>query len=417
MREILGAAAALCVAISAVAQTLEQRHFVRQSSLFESQDIAVRADAVSINGRFVHAGRDLSMDEFLAVREEEVIDWLSLHLRYGGHLADIGAVLASGQRPVFHIILDIEGLVHPAHLWKYWDPVLAPEPRFSKQEVADAFAMRLRAARTVLSRDFPGQEVELGLFGTLKPHGFGYPTDATYLKRRDALIELCQIGMLDDADFLVPVLFPRFASEAVRYDAVEQYVSQGLDGSAMMRRSDGASMPLFPVLAFRIFNGGQPPGLVGADWLDRALATIRASDHELAAIGFWVGPLISDRCARAYTKRLFAPQDWDHDCVLTAADLSRFDAGFARSDPMADLNRDGVWDDADLGIWDDLIAGSSAFPCDRSVDCPCALDIFDFLQFQKMFSAGDHVADINGDHRLDLFDFLAFQQLMEDACP
>ncbi|MFG0285971.1 MAG: PQQ-dependent sugar dehydrogenase [Phycisphaerales bacterium JB039] len=45
------------------------------------------------------------------------------------------------------------------------------------------------------------------------------------------------------------------------------------------------------------------------------------------------------------------------------------------------------------------------------------LDIFDFLEFQNLFGAGDLRADFTGDGALDLFDFLEFQNAFAAGCP
>ncbi|MFG0286073.1 MAG: GC-type dockerin domain-anchored protein [Phycisphaerales bacterium JB039] len=44
------------------------------------------------------------------------------------------------------------------------------------------------------------------------------------------------------------------------------------------------------------------------------------------------------------------------------------------------------------------------------------LDLFDFLQFQSLFAAGDPRADFCFDGSLDLFDFLAFQNAFAVGC-
>ncbi|MEO1007179.1 MAG: GC-type dockerin domain-anchored protein [Planctomycetota bacterium] len=56
-------------------------------------------------------------------------------------------------------------------------------------------------------------------------------------------------------------------------------------------------------------------------------------------------------------------------------------------------------------------------------DCPADLDgdgeltVFDFLEFQNLFGAGDPRADFDGSGDLDIFDFLAFQNAFNDGCP
>ena len=59
-------------------------------------------------------------------------------------------------------------------------------------------------------------------------------------------------------------------------------------------------------------------------------------------------------------------------------------------------------------------------PC---VDCPADLDgdgrltLFDFLDFQIAFDAGELRADFDRDGELTLFDFLAFQTAFDAGCP
>lgn len=56
------------------------------------------------------------------------------------------------------------------------------------------------------------------------------------------------------------------------------------------------------------------------------------------------------------------------------------------------------------------------------LQCPADLDgdgdltIFDFLEFQSLFDAGDPRADVFFDGRLDVFDFLEFLNLFEAGC-
>ena len=58
-----------------------------------------------------------------------------------------------------------------------------------------------------------------------------------------------------------------------------------------------------------------------------------------------------------------------------------------------------------------------AASCDADLDGDGSLTVFDFLEFQNLFDAGDLLADFNGDGSLDLFDFLAFQNAFDAGCP
>lgn len=56
-------------------------------------------------------------------------------------------------------------------------------------------------------------------------------------------------------------------------------------------------------------------------------------------------------------------------------------------------------------------------PCRADLDGDGLLTIFDFLEFQNLFSAGDLRADFDGDLLLTFFDFLVYQNEFADGCP
>ena len=61
-----------------------------------------------------------------------------------------------------------------------------------------------------------------------------------------------------------------------------------------------------------------------------------------------------------------------------------------------------------------FIEASSA--CRADLDGDGQLTIFDFLEFQNLFDAGDPIADFDGDGSLTIFDFLAFQNEFDAGC-
>ncbi|MFI4914983.1 MAG: GC-type dockerin domain-anchored protein [Phycisphaerales bacterium JB060] len=66
-----------------------------------------------------------------------------------------------------------------------------------------------------------------------------------------------------------------------------------------------------------------------------------------------------------------------------------------------------------------LAAGAAtATPeCPPDIDGDGDLTIFDFLEFQNLFDAGDLQADFDGDGDLTIFDFLEFQNQFDAGCP
>ena len=55
--------------------------------------------------------------------------------------------------------------------------------------------------------------------------------------------------------------------------------------------------------------------------------------------------------------------------------------------------------------------------CRADLDGDGELTLFDFLEFQNLFVAGDLAADFDGDGALTLFDFLEFQNEFVAGCP
>jgi hypothetical protein len=65
---------------------------------------------------------------------------------------------------------------------------------------------------------------------------------------------------------------------------------------------------------------------------------------------------------------------------------------------------------------DEAVATIIVTACRADLDLDGALTIFDFLEFQTLFSAGDDRADFDGDGSLTIFDFLAFQTAFDAGC-
>ncbi|MGD1917083.1 MAG: GC-type dockerin domain-anchored protein, partial [Phycisphaerales bacterium] len=54
--------------------------------------------------------------------------------------------------------------------------------------------------------------------------------------------------------------------------------------------------------------------------------------------------------------------------------------------------------------------------CLADIDGDCELTIFDFLEFQNLFSLGSPEADFDGDGLLTIFDFLTYQNAFAAGC-
>jgi hypothetical protein len=62
------------------------------------------------------------------------------------------------------------------------------------------------------------------------------------------------------------------------------------------------------------------------------------------------------------------------------------------------------------------VEGDTTGGCRADLDGDGDLTIFDFLQFQNLFDAGDLTADFDSDGSLTIFDFLAFQNEFDLGC-
>ena len=72
--------------------------------------------------------------------------------------------------------------------------------------------------------------------------------------------------------------------------------------------------------------------------------------------------------------------------------------------------------DGILAVFDN-VAIEAGEVCAVDLDGDGELTLFDFLEFQNLFAAGDPRADMDGDGDLTLFDFLEFQNLFAMGCP
>jgi len=79
---------------------------------------------------------------------------------------------------------------------------------------------------------------------------------------------------------------------------------------------------------------------------------------------------------------------------------------------------DGTWQAGGSGATVGVVIEGAPIPtiCPADLDGDGELTIFDFLQFQNLFDAGDLTADFDGDGELTIFDFLAFQNEFDAGC-
>lgn len=125
------------------------------------------------------------------------------------------------------------------------------------QRVADAFAMRV----TVWRERAP--DARYAFYSTLSPHSRGSRDNPSHSKTLAAMQALAARGMFDQIDLLSPLLYLRFGEGDTGYETIEKYTRLGIEDSRKIRRSTGESIPLFPMLSFKVFNWER-----GTQWKD-----------------------------------------------------------------------------------------------------------------------------------------------------
>jgi hypothetical protein len=138
------------------------------------------------------------------------------------------------------VIMDIEH-PHPKDFHEYRGRV--------QKRIIEAFKTRAGAARSM----FPN--AKLGFYGTLVPDGRGRADDKTYRARKKALIRAGRLGMFDLVDCLIPVTYPRFGPTDRSWETYEAYTRLAITGSRALRRTDGATLPVTPLLTYSVANG------------------------------------------------------------------------------------------------------------------------------------------------------------------
>lgn len=250
LRHPLTAAPAVAAALAigppdaaVAAQHRAQPHIAAQNTWFTDANVrryGVRNDVISISGHWFLQEGTLGGDfaDFLAKTREDV------ERRLGAFKAAHPEVDRDTRAT---IVMDIES-PHPSGLHAYGAG--------DQDAIVDAYRVRIAATKAA----FPN--AKLALYGTLNPDHRGRSDDPVYLARLNALIEAGEEGLYDDLDDLVPVLYVRFGCDdevsgpCDRYwDTLDDYTRLGIDGSSQLRRSDGSSLPLLPLLGFKVYNG------------------------------------------------------------------------------------------------------------------------------------------------------------------
>jgi len=266
-----------------------QGKYVSDELAAELRQMGIDDTVVTINGSALNAPKTVTEAQFIDVSDAALA---GIRNRFTRYLEDPArGLLPRGATDLF--ILDIEGVVSPARIGGLVDPD-PQNPDRRRNAVIDGYKARIRVAREVLlTKDAP--DVKLGLYQVILPERRGEMTD-DFRNRMSGYCYAGRRGMYDELDYICPVLYQRFGPDDGTAEQVLRWFDdatrQAIDSSLTLTRSNGAVIPLCPVLTFWVANGNSENAFEAISpepmlWQLRTLRRYRA--REVAIIVLWAG--------------------------------------------------------------------------------------------------------------------------------
>ncbi len=173
------------------------------------------------------------------------------------------------------IVLDMEHPVHPSDLGQ-------AEYDTNRDKLIEAFKRRIAIAREALPK------ARLSLYGVVVGNSRGLVENEGFKTSMKGYQRAAELGMFDALDYLVPVIYQRWGPDDRIYKTLEEYTRQTVKMSATLKRKDGSSIPLAPLLSVRVFNtkSDHDRKPVSAESAKLQLKVL-AECPEVKMVGFW----------------------------------------------------------------------------------------------------------------------------------
>jgi hypothetical protein len=202
-------------------------------------DLGVGNDAWMVHGYAVSAPKNITEEEFFAISEDDIEREFNKYLlRKPDLAADYDGM----------VIIDIESPFHPSDLGKYINPDSSRYDPMKFESIVQAFKLRIAVVREALPA------CKLGIYGFPTPHSHGKPNNSE-LQRVFGYEMAAARGILDQIDVICPVLYQRFGPTDNHYNRIASYTTMGIETGQSLRRTDGSSLEVQPLMSFRVFNG------------------------------------------------------------------------------------------------------------------------------------------------------------------
>lgn len=202
--------------------------------------LGVKNDCWMVHGYAVDAPHNCTDEEFFNASVSDI------EYRFGRYLSKKTDLMSNYDGMV---IIDIERPYHPQQLGKFIDPNSKDYNPEKFEAIVDGYKRRIAVVRDMLPN------CKLGIYGFPTPHSHG-KLDSNAEQQRIFGYEMAAArGLLDQIDVICPVIYQRFGSTDNNYDRIASYTVNGIEVGRSLRRTDGSTFEIQPLVSFKIYNG------------------------------------------------------------------------------------------------------------------------------------------------------------------
>jgi hypothetical protein len=233
----------------------------RYASVVDLSAFGVENTAVTLPGRALHAGDGINEAQFVGMSEGDIAGRLNSYLNRNNLTPGRGHLIILDMEPSYPDPNNPGEQISfsPSKLGNYKD-----DPKLQRK-IINAYSLRIDVSRQVLRDKWPDGNFKFGLYGVIVPMGKGQKNEVFRI-RMQGYRRARNLGMYDQVDYLVPVLFNRFGPRDVPlpendFDIdklngwIEQATRQAITSSQRLTRTNGDAIPLAPLLTFWVANG------------------------------------------------------------------------------------------------------------------------------------------------------------------
>lgn len=197
-------------------------------------NLQVSNDVWVVGGAGLLAHKKLTIEKFISASDVEVERAFQNYLERHPCLS---------RQTESLVVLDIEHPIHPKNIWKLGDNGILQE------RVVRAISLRIAVVRKHLPY------AKLSLYGVVVPNPRGW-----YTAEVDKMMEGFKFagahGMFDELDYISPALYIPYGKNDLFYPTLVDFTRQGVMLSSRIKKSNGATFGLYPVVGVRVINGG-----------------------------------------------------------------------------------------------------------------------------------------------------------------